>query len=81
MLWSMRESGEGRARNFLSSARGVIGARLSRCYGAGTSGRSPWGRHRASPIHRRRAQAASFITGSRPALVCLTCTGRARVQN
>ena len=32
-----------------------------RCYGARTAG-GPWGRHRASPIHRRRARAASFIT-------------------
>ena len=37
------------------------------CYGARTSGRRPpcpglKGRHRASPIHRRRARAASFIT-------------------
>jgi hypothetical protein len=31
------------------------------CYGARTSGRSPWGGHRASPIHRRRARAASSV--------------------
>ena len=46
-----------RTRNFLlSKPRGVIGARLSRCYGAGTSGRSPWGGDTA----RRR-----FIGGGR----------------
>ena len=38
---------------------------MRRCYGARTSG---GGRHRASPIHRRRARAASLITAlDRPA--------------
>ena len=38
-----------------------FGDEVSFCYGARTSGRAPGGRHRASPIHRRRALAASFL--------------------
>ena len=50
----------------LLCVRCIFIMRCSRCYGARTSGRSPCpglgGEHRASPIHRRRARAASFIT-------------------
>ena len=52
------------------------GHHFGRCYGARTSGQSPWGRHRASPIHRRRARAASFITGHHFHAIDATPTSR-----
>ena len=53
------------------------GHHFGRWYGARTSGQSPWGgRHRASPIHRRRARAASFITGHHFHAIDATPTSR-----
>ena len=51
-------------RAFLPAIR--VHNNINLCYGARTGGRSPWGpgdspRH-TSPIHRRRARAAFFIT-------------------